>query len=81
MWEVGGAGIEDFCFFCCVARDPWNRNLRDRVPGILKLLLGRNDWRNAIAVLRHALILAQIPGADYVYVSLKEAAMSGGGKG
>jgi hypothetical protein len=34
-----------------------------------------------MAVMRQVLVLAQIPGADYVYVSLTEDAMSGGGKG
>ena len=37
--------------------------------------------RNAMAVMRQVLALAQIPGADYVYDSLKEDVMSGGGKG
>jgi hypothetical protein len=31
--------------------------------------------------MRQQQVLAQIPGADYVYVSLKEDVMSGGGKG
>ena len=31
--------------------------------------------------MRQVLVLAQNPGADYVYFSLKEDVMSGGGKG
>jgi hypothetical protein len=31
--------------------------------------------------MRQVLVLALIPGVDYLYVSLKEDAMSGGGKG
>jgi hypothetical protein len=42
---------------------------------------GRNDVCKAIATLRHVLLLALTPGADYLYVSLQEDAMSGGGKG
>ena len=52
-----------------------------KLLGILKLFLERNDGRNKMAVMRHVLVLALIPGADYLYVSLKEDAMSGGGKG
>lgn len=50
-------------------------------PGIQKFLSGQKTRCNAMAVMRQVLVLAQIPGADYVYVSLKEDAMSGGGKG
>ena len=50
-------------------------------PGIQKCLSGQKMRCGAIAVMRHVQVLAQILGADYVYVSLKEDAMSGGGKG
>ena len=81
MLEVGKSQLKTFDSFVAWQGAAGIETCSTESPRILKLLFGRNDVCNAIAVLRHVLVLALIPGADYLYVSLKEDAMSGGGKG